>query len=278
MRFSALSALVVLGASIAAASPIRVIVSELSLTGPIRNGHHAVGNDDHVPAAVPSHMAMVWGGPKAGMMLNGTHQPHRTGCGGMRGKALDASNALRKWLGLEPIKLEPSKLHVEAAPNMHHAHHMEGQGGAVIVKTMPMHGANGSPVLPYIGTPVRPAFDVEDAQERGHHHAIHHGHWRGHYGPSFMRRLHLALMSLGPWEGRAVAFVLGCGIGVLLRMVWVIALVTVRAFRTRREDETEYEIVFDETEAEMLVAPPQYTVIEGADVVPVTKDEKSEKN
>ena len=61
-------------------------------------------------------------------------------------------------------------------------------------------------------------------------------------------------------------------------MVWVIALVTVRAFRSRREDETEYEVVFDETEAEMLVAPPQYTVIQGAEVVPVTKDEKSEKN
>lgn len=41
-------------------------------------------------------------------------------------------------------------------------------------------------------------------------------------------------MNLGRWEGRAVAFVIGCGIGVLLRMIWVLALVTFRTVRGPR--------------------------------------------
>lgn len=38
-------------------------------------------------------------------------------------------------------------------------------------------------------------------------------------------------MNLGRWEGRAVAFVIGCGIGVLLRMFWVLAVVSFRTVR-----------------------------------------------
>ena len=66
---------------------------------------------------------------------------------------------------------------------------------------------------------------------------------------------------------------IGCGIGVLLRMVWVMVLVTARAIRGSRNEEAEYEVVFDE--AEMLVPPPQYTALQGSEVVPV--DEKSDK-
>jgi len=47
-----------------------------------------------------------------------------------------------------------------------------------------------------------------------------------------MKRLSHALRVLGPWEGRAVAFVLGCGIGVVLRMIYVLILVTCRMFRS----------------------------------------------
>ena len=61
-------------------------------------------------------------------------------------------------------------------------------------------------------------------------------------------------------------------------MVWVMVLVTARAFRGSREEETEYDVVFDEAEAEMLVPPPQYTVIQGTEAVPVAVDEKAEKN
>ncbi len=62
-------------------------------------------------------------------------------------------------------------------------------------------------------------------------------------------------------------------------MVWVIALVTARAIRGQREDDHEYDdVVFDEAEAEMLVPPPQYTIIEGTEAVPVPVDEKADKN
>ena len=58
-------------------------------------------------------------------------------------------------------------------------------------------------------------------------------------------------------------------------MVWVVVLVTARAIRGSRNEEAEYEVVFDE--AEMLVPPPQYTINEGSQAVPVPADEKSEK-
>ena len=59
-------------------------------------------------------------------------------------------------------------------------------------------------------------------------------------------------------------------------MVWVMVLVTARAIRGFREEEAEYDVVFDE--AEMLVPPPQYTIIEGTGAVPVPVDEKADKD
>jgi hypothetical protein len=64
-------------------------------------------------------------------------------------------------------------------------------------------------------------------------------------------------MALGPWEGRAVAFVLGCGIGVLLRMVWVMAIVTYRMLKGDNEEAPEYRLVCEHYAEEILV-PPQY--------------------
>jgi hypothetical protein len=37
-----------------------------------------------------------------------------------------------------------------------------------------------------------------------------------------------ALYALSPWEGRTVAFVMGCGLGVLLRMLFVFVVLGVR--------------------------------------------------
>ncbi|KAF8904889.1 hypothetical protein CPB85DRAFT_1316487 [Mucidula mucida] len=48
-------------------------------------------------------------------------------------------------------------------------------------------------------------------------------------------RLHKAIMALGPWEGRAVAFVFGCGIGVILRFFFLVGLLSCRAFTRRRQ-------------------------------------------
>ena len=55
---------------------------------------------------------------------------------------------------------------------------------------------------------------------------------------------------------------IGCGIGVLLRMMWVMGVVLVRAVSGRRGDEDahEAEAVFDADAEEILVAPPQYTL------------------
>ena len=81
-----------------------------------------------------------------------------------------------------------------------------------------------------------------------------------------MVRLHKALMMLGPWEGRAVAFVLGqcrhlpvhidahttfpgCGLGVLLRIAFLALLLTYRAISGTGQQE-------EETEEEYLVPPP----------------------
>jgi hypothetical protein len=76
----------------------------------------------------------------------------------------------------------------------------------------------------------------------------------------FFQRVHAALITLGPWEGKAVAFVLGCGIGVLLRMVWILAVVSYRMIRGTNENEIGYtEIVFVEEINESEVSAPAYT-------------------
>ena len=106
-------------------------------------------------------------------------------------------------------------------------------------------------------------------------------------------------MNLGRWEGRAIAFVIGiyhrllsfpilsifsstgCGIGVLVRMFWVLAIVSYRAFRGHRDDGYADVGFIDEDnlDDETVIAspspksaPPKYiypvdekTVIEGMD-------------
>ena len=109
----------------------------------------------------------------------------------------------------------------------------------------------------------------------------HHGGYRynkdgQHRGP-FLRRVHRALMMLGPWEGRIVAFVLGaisvlsaidsilstngpfsmvgCGIGVLLRMFWVMSVLLVRGNRGEPEHEEAILVCAEEV-------APLYTEID----------------
>ncbi|KAI9437624.1 hypothetical protein H4582DRAFT_1956463 [Lactarius indigo] len=89
-------------------------------------------------------------------------------------------------------------------------------------------------------------------------------------GP-FLHRVHRALMALGPWEGRIVAFVLGCGIGVLVRMFWVLTVLLVRALRSSPVPDPEETTIFMFAEE---VAPPYEPVDEkkGSDVVPVVEN------
>jgi hypothetical protein len=76
-----------------------------------------------------------------------------------------------------------------------------------------------------------------------------------------MIRLEGALMALGPWEGRAVAFVIGAGIGVLIRMIWVFGILIARGCSS---DDKEYEAVPEDDDEEEdvrrtpLTAPPTY--------------------
>ncbi len=112
-------------------------------------------------------------------------------------------------------------------------------------------------------------------------------------GP-FLHRVHRALMALGPWEGRIVAFVLGaffslrrsswlalidplffrlvgCGIGVLMRMFWVLTVLLVRAVRNNPVPEPEETTIIVYAEE---VAPP-YEVIDekkALDAVPLVQN------
>ncbi|KAG0704191.1 hypothetical protein DFH29DRAFT_802346 [Suillus ampliporus] len=60
----------------------------------------------------------------------------------------------------------------------------------------------------------------------------------------------LSLMALSLWEGCAVAF--GCGIGVLLRMFWVMSVL---AYRTIRGERAE-EVTLDHRYIMMQRTPP----------------------
>ncbi|KAF8134375.1 hypothetical protein EV363DRAFT_1323294 [Boletus edulis] len=102
-------------------------------------------------------------------------------------------------------------------------------------------------------------FPVPFPQNNVMPHNGHHGHQHKHR-KSFFGRIHKAIKALGPWEGRAVAFVLGCGIGVLLRMFWVLSVLAYRTVRGERDQETfepEY-IVYEQIPETIFVAPPQY--------------------
>ncbi|TCD67318.1 hypothetical protein EIP91_000288 [Steccherinum ochraceum] len=158
------------------------------------------------------------------------------------------------------------------------------------------HDAHFVKILPFFGNPVelsRPAAHLQVAaspdntvvpigfkegsnarmERSGHHHGHNVGH---HLRGDFLHRINHALVSLGTWEGRIVAFVLGCGIGVLLRMMWVLGLVLIRSVRGSREepepsaDEVVYYegvVLFDEADH----TPPQYTA---ATPAPEYTDEK----
>jgi len=74
-------------------------------------------------------------------------------------------------------------------------------------------------------------------------------------------------MNLGRWEGRAIAFVIGCGIGVLVRMFWVLAIVSYRALRGYRDDGYANVGFIDEDDLDDVIvisspspksAPPKY--------------------
>jgi len=122
-------------------------------------------------------------------------------------------------------------------------------------------------IVPFIPPP--PIFvgglsNIPDDHSKPRHgrlrHHGHHGHHHRFGKGSFVNRIHYSLMNLGRWEGRAVAFVLGCGIGVLLRMLFVLSVVMYRAVKGQHGDEQhEYSQIIEEIVDTPKSAPPSYT-------------------
>ncbi|KAF8069895.1 hypothetical protein FPV67DRAFT_1623316 [Lyophyllum atratum] len=250
MKFALLTAIAA-GAALVqvGASPIRVVVvtsTNQEFPSPFRFGH-AVPQ----PNANPTN-------PNVAMLVRPAVQAnHRGSCRGsrMRQKAIDMSNAFRKALGWPLIE-------ATERPHRHH-HHVRPTGS----------DSDRVHILPFVGTMTN-TF-VEEGRVRPHPDAVPNpyiAHPRPHHGglqqrlrnSSTLQRVHVALMVLGPWEGRAVAFVLGCGIGVLLRMFWVLAIVSYRLIKGPKEDENKYTEIFVVEEYEDAAtaagpAPPTYT-------------------
>ncbi|KAJ7034045.1 hypothetical protein C8F04DRAFT_1260306 [Mycena alexandri] len=196
-----------------------------------------------------------------------TKQQHAP-CGRLRQKATSISEAFKIAFGFKVR--EKTHLHPVAAIDMKHYVPLPFIGtpnGAEILeahtkgsdKLRIPNGDNLFHILPY------------QPPTHGHGHGRFRHHTKNEH--SFLMRVHFALMSLGPWEGRAVAFVLGCGIGVLLRMFWVMAVISYRLIKGARpaseSDEHEYAVIgLDMDAEEIFVAPPMYTYpVEKVEVV-----------
>jgi hypothetical protein len=163
----------------------------------------------------------------------GTRRKH---CGGAKfhDKAIEISNTFRQALGLPLIET-----HIKADTETH--------DGLIRILPVSLGGATVTGVGEY--------GSVAHRIHTHHHHHIH--------AQSFLKRVHQALMALGPWEGRAVAFVLGCGIGVLLRMFWVMTIVCYRMIKGETDEHDYVEIINETSAEEILVPPPHYTYEKG---------------
>ncbi|KAJ4480879.1 hypothetical protein J3R30DRAFT_3462072 [Lentinula aciculospora] len=222
-------------------------------------------------------------------LLNEKENGSRPGCADSR--SLSISNTLRQALGLPLIETEFVHPHegskIEGAVHflpfafggpvlehdddndndegrIHHNHHYhnhqdeeleEGEGEGPLHHNHHHHHHDKFK-----------SMEENEGEGPIHHHRHHHHKFRSGPFPrrtSFMRRLHFSLMTLGPWEGRAVAFVLGCGLGVLLRMLWVL---TVVAYRTVRGDNSTQEPLFialpNQYDAEEVFVPPPVYILD----------------
>ena len=181
--------------SLVAAEPIAGIEDA---TDNIRLGRELVnanvnGNDDNVAHII---------NPPTPIPL----PPHTQGkglarhfCGAsLREKAIRLSNAFRHALGMPLISADaelprPGPIHIIR----------------VGYPSVMLHAAG---VLDEEGKPRRLPDGGEDEDHHGHRHHKHHKHHHKHHHEhhkSFVGRIHSAIKALGPWEGRAVAFVLG---------------------------------------------------------------------
>ncbi|THH10669.1 hypothetical protein EW145_g1162 [Phellinidium pouzarii] len=161
--------------------------------------------------------------------------------------ALSVKNWLRERVGLPSISPPHFKSFQDLVAAAHHPERMHHEG-AIVAMSLPVHMSH-----------IAGQGDGKDAgtfDQVNHLHPVHHlhHHWRP---TTFTGRLQKALMALGPWEGRIVAFVIGCGIGSLLRMFYVLLVLACRSFVSRRDEEAEVDVLF--AEIEDVTPPPKYT-------------------
>jgi len=232
MKFSSLVVLAGAGLLQVNASPLRLVFVESK--GSLSS--HSGSNNENVAHIQPQVIKFA---------QHNSEQGARRGCAGarFRQKTIEMSNTLRQALGMPLIE-------TEFAYSVSHGSKEAHNGLVHILPFQPVGGG-------------KPA----GSHSRHDHH--HHQHMKPGFirqPASFMKRVHLALMTLGPWEGRAVAFVLGCGLGVLLRMLWVLTVVSYRTMRgTDEVQEISYIPVVNQQDAEEIyVAPPVYIVDEKA--------------
>jgi len=242
MRISALSLIIASGGLLqATANPLRVVWIPQEAPASTQSSSNEAVARIHTP--------------NVHMIMNGTHH----GCTGARGgrfrqKAAELSNAFRAALGMPLIETHKPHFDSEKHGEEHHKHH----------KHHDHHHHEKEPS--------DDELKMEEGGGRVHiyqqHPKVHGHHSKGHlHGKSgreacFFKRLHFALASLSPWEGRAMAFVIGCGLGVLLRMFWVLTVVAFRAIRGDKQ-ESEYLPITNQHDAEeIFVAPPVYIIDE----------------
>ncbi|KAJ7140902.1 hypothetical protein C8R44DRAFT_692780 [Mycena epipterygia] len=228
MKLSILPLVAASAGLLASASPMRVVIvsSSVSNAGPVVHMH-----------------------PNVATLTKS--QGHTAPCGRLRQKATSFAESFKLALGFSMSSDKNDKTKEEVSALMHKQ-----------FKPLPFIGMPDHPVAVEGVTQGGDRLRIVGGPIRVHHHAQHQGHFH-HKGEktSFLMRVHFALMSLGPWEGRAVAFVLGCGIGVLLRMFWVMMVISYRMIKGPRpasEDEHEYTVIDIDAE-EIFVAPPHYT-------------------
>ncbi|KAF8685311.1 hypothetical protein AX14_004048 [Amanita brunnescens Koide BX004] len=274
------SFLLTLGTALALveAVPLRLLVvtNNPELAQDLRLGH-AVSTVNTNDGAVPSLPFLA--GPEGAQLET---QPTRGPCimRKMRDKAIEISNAFRTALGLPSIeapKLETPKDVVGNHDDLFRILPFIGTP-PTFVKVEGQDADGAVTGVAQGGESIRVVGPDHDGHHRPHHPHKHHKHHKhhgcGHRRAPFLKRLSFALMTLGPWEGRAVAFVLGCGLGVLLRMMWVLSVIAFRAIRGPREP-TEYAIIheFVEDDEVLTPAPPSYVYVdEKADVKKSTEE------
>jgi hypothetical protein len=267
MRLSFLPVLVAGAGMIASQVTAEPIVDTSGTNANLRFGHvlanaNVNGNDDSAVARPRPVLLMA--------TITSEGSAHRGCKGSFRGKLIQLSNAFRHALGLPLIEMGEYLPVDPAIIGKPHPHpHVGGEAHILPLPLPPFEGAPESFVhghhapsqMEDIGDqPTEPP--VEHPHHKGHQHK--HKKFRKHgcrkRVKGFFRRIHKAITALGPWEGRAVSFVLGCGIGVLLRMFWVLSVLAYRTIRGEREESQVREyVVLDQDVETIFIAPPQYS-------------------